>query len=280
MSQDAIIIDVALDAPPALVWRARLQAGETLLVHGAAGGTGLAAVELGKQLQARVIACASSAEKMAKLKAMGADEAINYKEVDFSKWAIEKYGKPQRRSYDGGVDVVVNFTGGDTWVPSLKTLHRQGRILTCGATAGFDPKEDLRFIWTFELKVLGSNGWARGDIARVHLKISAQADMTWVVVDDPIPSGALILGSGLGRDAGSLTQGEKREGWAWPTFIERTQEAYRAYYQFVPKGKFKVEYTVRLNNPGRFDLPATRVEALYAPEMFAELPNQTVAVKP
>ncbi|HEV7802333.1 MAG TPA: alpha-2-macroglobulin family protein, partial [Burkholderiales bacterium] len=124
------------------------------------------------------------------------------------------------------------------------------------------------------------SGYSRGDVYRVTLDIDAQSDMTWVVVDDPIPSGALILGSGLGRDAGSLTQGEKREGWAWPTFIERTQEAYRAYYQFVPKGKFKVEYTVRLNNPGRFDLPATRIEALYAPEMFAELPNQAVAVKP
>jgi len=90
----------------------------------------------------------------------------------------------------------------------------------------------------------------------------------------------LILGSGLGRDAGSLTQGEKREGWAWPAFVERTQEAYRAYYPFVPKGTFKLEYTVRLNNPGRFDLPPTRVEALYAPEMFGELPNTAVAVKP
>jgi uncharacterized protein YfaS (alpha-2-macroglobulin family) len=124
------------------------------------------------------------------------------------------------------------------------------------------------------------NAWSRGDVYRVTLDVDAQTDMTWVVVDDPIPSGALILGSGLGRDAGSLTQGEKQAGWAWPTFIERTHEAYRAYYQFVPKGKFKIEYTVRLNNPGRFDLPTTRVEALYAPEMFGELPNQSVAVKP
>ena len=122
--------------------------------------------------------------------------------------------------------------------------------------------------------------YTRGDVYRVTLDIDAQTDMTWVVVDDPIPSGALILGSGLGRDAGSLTQGEKREGWAWPTFIERTNEAYRAYYQFVPKGRFKLEYTVRLNNAGRFDLPSTRVEALYAPEMFGELPNSAVAVKP
>jgi len=58
----------------------------------------------------------------------------------------------------------VNFTGGDTWVKSLRALHRQGRLLTCGATAGYDPQEDLRFIWTFELQVLGSNGWMREDL--------------------------------------------------------------------------------------------------------------------
>jgi uncharacterized protein YfaS (alpha-2-macroglobulin family) len=123
-------------------------------------------------------------------------------------------------------------------------------------------------------------GYSRGDVYRVTLEVDAQSDMTWVVIDDPIPSGAAILGSGLGRDAGSLTAGEKRAGWAWPAFVERTQEAYRAYYEFVPKGKFTIEYTVRLNNPGRFDLPATRVEALYAPEMFGESPNAGVQVRP
>jgi alcohol dehydrogenase len=76
------------------------------------------------------------------------------------------FGKPTRRGAgtDRGVDVVVNYTGGDTWVKSLKCLKVGGRLLTCGATAGFDPKEDIRFIWTFELKVLGSNGWERSDI--------------------------------------------------------------------------------------------------------------------
>jgi uncharacterized protein YfaS (alpha-2-macroglobulin family) len=123
-------------------------------------------------------------------------------------------------------------------------------------------------------------GFSRGDVYRVTLEIEAQSDMTWVVVDDPIPAGAAILGSGLGRDAASLTAGERRAGWAWPAFIERTEEAYRAYYEFVPKGRFVTEYTVRLNNPGRFDLPATRVEALYAPEMFGEIPNAGVRVSP
>jgi uncharacterized protein YfaS (alpha-2-macroglobulin family) len=69
-------------------------------------------------------------------------------------------------------------------------------------------------------------GYSRGDVYRVTLEIDAQTDMTWVVIDDPIPAGAAILGSGLGRDAGSLTAGEKRAGWAWPAFVERTEEAY------------------------------------------------------
>jgi uncharacterized protein YfaS (alpha-2-macroglobulin family) len=125
-----------------------------------------------------------------------------------------------------------------------------------------------------------AQGYARGDVYRVTLEVDAQTDMTWVVVDDPIPSGAAILGSGLGRDAATLASGEKRQGWAWPAFIERSHDAYRAYYRFVPKGRFQIEYTVRLNNPGRFDLPATRVEAMYAPEMFGEIPNATVRVGP
>ena len=59
---------------------------------------------------------------------------------------------------------MVNYTGGDTWTKSLRVLRVGGRLLTCGATAGYDPAEDIRFIWTFELKVLGSNGWAQQDI--------------------------------------------------------------------------------------------------------------------
>jgi len=120
----------------------------------------------------------------------------------------------------------------------------------------------------------------RGDIVRVHLDIDAQIDMTWVVVNDPVPAGAAILGSGLGRDSEAATQGEKSKGEAWPAFVERGFDGYRAYYDYVPKGKFSVEYTVRLNNVGTFGLPPTRVEALYAPSTFGVLPNAAVVVKP
>ena len=136
-----------------------IKKGDRVLVLGASGGVGTGCVILAKKLGAEVIACASSADKLARLKEIGADEVINYKEVDFSKWAVEKYGKPQRRNYEGGVDVVINFTGGDTWVPSLKCLKRGGKLLVCGATAGHDPKEDLRYVWSFELQIIGSNSF-------------------------------------------------------------------------------------------------------------------------
>ena len=121
--------------------------------------------------------------------------------------------------------------------------------------------------------------WNRGDLARVRLDLEAQSDQTWVVVSDPIPAGATILGTGLGRDSQMLTQGEERKGGAWPAYEERSFEAFRAYYEYVPKGKWSVEYTLRLNQAGAFQLPATRVEALYFPEMMGEIPNQMFEVQ-
>lgn len=121
--------------------------------------------------------------------------------------------------------------------------------------------------------------WSRGDVARVTLEVNASADMTWVVVSDPVPGGATILGSGLGRDSQVATQGEKRSGAGWPAFEERGFEAFRSYYEYLPKGTVKVEYTIRLNNVGDFALPPSRVEAMYAPEMFGELPNARLKVE-
>ncbi len=121
--------------------------------------------------------------------------------------------------------------------------------------------------------------YSRGDVVRITLEVNASADMTWVALSDPIPGGATILGSGLGRDSQIATQGEKRGGSGWPAFEERSFEAFRSYYAYLPKGTVKTEYTVRLNNVGDFALPPTRVEAMYAPEMFGELPNARVKVE-
>ena len=135
---------------------------------------------------------------MRRLKEFGADEVINYQEVDFSKWAIERYGKPQRRTYEGGVDVVINFTGGPTWQPSLKCLKRGGKLLVCGATAGYDPKEDLRYVWSFELKIIGSNSYYDEDLHALLELI--QAGKIRPVIDKVLPLKEAAEGLRLIRD--------------------------------------------------------------------------------
>lgn len=122
--------------------------------------------------------------------------------------------------------------------------------------------------------------WRRGDVLRVRLTIDAQHDMGWVVVEDPVPAGASILGTGRKRDSAILARGEQASGAAWPAWQERLFDRYRAYYEFVPRGKLSLEYTVRLNNDGEFRLPPTRVEAMYAPELFGEVPNGVFEVAP
>jgi alcohol dehydrogenase len=158
---------------------------DRVLILGASGGVGTGCMILAKQLGAEVIACTSSDRKMQRLKELGADVVINVTETDFSKWAVEKYGKPQRRSYEGGVDVVINFTGGDTWHPSLRCLKRGGSLLVCGATAGYDPKEDLRYVWSFELKIMGSNSFYDDDLQAL-MKLIAEGKMR-PVIDKVLP---------------------------------------------------------------------------------------------
>ena len=141
-----------------LVARAKLQAGEQLLVLDASGGVGNGVVQIARNIGAEVIACSGSAEKCVRLKTLGADHVIDYTGEDFSRAAWRLSGKR-------GVDVVVNFTGGDTWVPSLRALRRGGRLVTCGATAGYDPPTDIRYIWTRQLDILGADGWTTEDIS-------------------------------------------------------------------------------------------------------------------
>ncbi len=163
---DAVSFEVAASLPVAygtahrmIVTHKTIKSGDVVMILGASGGVGTACVLLAKQLGAYVVACAGGPEKCQRMLEIGADEAIDYLKVDFSKWAQERFGKPQRRTHEGGVDVLVNYTGGDTWAGSLRCVKRGGKILVCGATAGFDPKEDLRFIWTFELQIIGSNSF-------------------------------------------------------------------------------------------------------------------------
>jgi alcohol dehydrogenase len=168
---DAVTFEQAASLPIAygtayrmMITRGQLKAGELVLILAASGGVGTGCVQIAKNLKARVIACASSESKLKRLRELGADHVIDYTKEDFSKVAWELSGKK-------GVDVLVNYTGGDTWVPSLRTLARHGRLLTCGATAGFDPKTDIRYIWRREVNIIGANGWMREDLEALLVEV-------------------------------------------------------------------------------------------------------------
>ena len=160
--EDASCLPVAYGtAHRMMITRGEVVEGDKVLILGASGGVRTSTLMLAKQRGAHVIAAAGSDEKCQQLVDIGADETINYNEVDFQRYCRENTGSLFN---GGGYDIVVNFTGGDTWAKSLKCVKLGGRVLTCGATAGFDPPTDLRFIWTAEMDIRGSNGWKTSDL--------------------------------------------------------------------------------------------------------------------
>jgi uncharacterized protein YfaS (alpha-2-macroglobulin family) len=110
----------------------------------------------------------------------------------------------------------------------------------------------------------------QGDVIRVRLTIEASAERTWVALSDPLPPGATVV-SDLGGQSSLLRQGETSEG-AWPAYVEKDNRAWRAYYDWLPAGTTRIDYTLRLNGAGRFTLPPARIEAMYAPSIRAQLP--------
>jgi len=118
--------------------------------------------------------------------------------------------------------------------------------------------------------------WSRGDVMKVRVEVTPRAPLQWVVINDPVPAGATILGGSLGGRSEILAT-ETTTG-VQPTFVERRIDAVHAHYESMPKAMVAYEYTVRLNSAGVFRLPPTRVEALYSPEMMALVPNAPVEV--
>jgi alcohol dehydrogenase len=167
-----------------MVTRGRVSASDTVLVLGASGGVGTACVMLAKLAGARVIACAGSDEKADRLRAIGADDVINYRTQNMLEAVHARVGKP-RISGSGGVTLAVNYTGGQTWQETIRCLRVGGRLLTCGATAGFEEKIDVRYVWTFELDLMGSNGWRRDDIETL-LEMACSGRMR-PVIDEVLP---------------------------------------------------------------------------------------------
>jgi alpha-2-macroglobulin len=191
-------------------------------------------------------------------------------------WATDLKGGTLDFSWPPGpADLRVDHSGGGN--PWVQVRANAAIPLKSPLSSGYQITKTLT-----PVESTHSGGWRQGDLVRVHLKIEAQTDMTWVVVNDPIPAGASHLGTGLGRDSQIATANENlnNESYVWPAFIERAFEGLRAYYDYVPKGTFEIEYTIRLNQAGTFQLPATRVEPLYEPEMFGESPNPPFVVAP
>ena len=134
-----------------LVTRARVQPGETVLVLAAGSVVGTAAIQVARHFGCRVIAAASSDEKLAKAQALGADAIINYTQ--------ERFDRRARRLTDGrGVDVVIEHVGTDTWQHSVAAVAPRGRIVTCGSTTGRWGNTDLWSLFGKEISLLGSFG--------------------------------------------------------------------------------------------------------------------------
>lgn len=177
-----------------LITRGRLKAGERLMVLGASGGVGVACVQIAQWIGAEVLAFAGSDTKAAKLKEIGATHVANYSERTFLESVKQIYGKP-RTNGSGGVDVAVNFTGGDTLLDTQRCVKLNGRILCCGATAGFNLSLDARYWWTYEQTLIGSDGWLKEDLSTL-LNLVAKRRFS-PVIDRILPLDETALGEGL-----------------------------------------------------------------------------------
>jgi alpha-2-macroglobulin len=124
-----------------------------------------------------------------------------------------------------------------------------------------------------------NKGWlTRGDVIKVRITVDATAERNWVVINDPVPPGATIIGNLGGQSSilgGAASGGEGTQ----PSYVERAREGWRGYFQWLPAGRVIVEYAVRLNGTGKFNLPPTRVEAMYSPEIRAQVPNKGIEVR-
>ncbi|HEY0004673.1 MAG TPA: zinc-binding dehydrogenase [Pyrinomonadaceae bacterium] len=169
---------VLLTAWHMLVTRASVQPGEDVLIHAAGSGVGSIGIQLAKLRGARVIATAGSDEKLLKARELGADEVVNYTREDWSREVRRLTGK-------AGVDVVFEHTGAQTWPGSLQTLKKNGRLVTCGATSGYDARTDLRQVFYRHLSLLGSFMGSKAELLEAMKLVSR--GLLRAVVDRTLP---------------------------------------------------------------------------------------------
>ena len=155
--------------------RGQVKAGEKVMILGAAGGVGTAACSLPRRPARKSSPAPAPTEKLEKLKEMGADHVVNTATTTSASGSGTTLGKP-RMGQSGGIDLMVNYIGGDTWVDCLKSIGPGGRMVLCGATQDYKTDNDCRYIWTYEIIIIGSNGWTMED----------QAEMMRMVTEDEI----------------------------------------------------------------------------------------------
>jgi NADPH:quinone reductase-like Zn-dependent oxidoreductase len=143
-----------------LATRAQLKEGETVLILGAGSGIGTAGVQIARYLGAHVIAVTTRADKLERIKALGADEVIVSHSQDIAAQVMEV-------THKNGVDVVFEHVGPATWEQSLKSVSRGGRIVTCGATTGPEVPLVLRQLYSREITLLGSMLGTLSELQRV-----------------------------------------------------------------------------------------------------------------
>jgi NADPH:quinone reductase-like Zn-dependent oxidoreductase len=169
---------VTLTAWHMLVTQARVQPGEDVLVHAAGSGVGSLGIQIAKLYGARVITTASSDEKLAKARELGADEFVNYTQ--------DEWPKQVRKLTNGrGVDVVFEHTGAATWPGSIVSLKKGGRLVTCGATSGYDARTDLRQVFYRHLTILGSMMGSKAELLAAMKFI--ESGQIRAVVDRTLP---------------------------------------------------------------------------------------------
>jgi len=157
---------VFLTAWHMLVTKCRVRMGEDVLVLAAGSGVGVAAIQIAKLFGARVIAAASTAEKLAKAKTLGADDTVNYAETDFA-------AEVRKLTDKKGAEIVFEHTGQDTWPKSILAVARGGRIVTCGATSGHEAVTDLRHVFGRQIQILGSYMGRRAEMFEVLRWVAA-----------------------------------------------------------------------------------------------------------
>lgn len=171
--EDAASLPIAYgSAHRMMITRGNVGQGDKVLILGASGGVGTCCLQLAKMMGAEVAVCTRSVEKGAALRELGADHVINTGLDDFVHKIHKIWGKPKVFGDGGGADIVINFNGGESWAKSFRTVRRGGKLLICGATNGYQPQTDLRYIWSLEINIIGSNCWTRTDLTTLLTLVS------------------------------------------------------------------------------------------------------------